>query len=254
MLPNNNNSKPIEVPMQSYAGQRLIIAKPLVPEQQPKVNNKYNNQESARISHFESKSIERMLLSFCAVESISLNKHNADVLIEVLLAAVECYMKHLLSSTIELCQHRTGNRLYNDPNCVVNDNMRTTMMFLNDREVTGYGNSDDDTNYGHRRRWKKLQRNRNFTACDNEIRLETTNNTALLALGARKPPTMGAAAVAAGSSAGSAAKSSSAALPQRAFTMRIKHVNVKDVMQFMEDQQRYAKSKLLYDAYINYKW
>lgn len=104
------------------------------------------------------------------------------------------------------------------------------------------------------------------------MRLESTNNTALLALGARKPPSgtcaslfstpglersiemtagMGMAGTAA---AARTAQDATKQQPPRTFFVRIKHVNVKDIIQFMEGEKRYAKSKLLYNAYLNYKW
>lgn len=102
------------------------------------------------------------------------------------------------------------------------------------------------------------------------MRLESTNNTALLALGARKPPIGTSASLfstpglersmeaTAGmgitGTAGGAAQDATKQQPPRTFFVRIKHVNVKDIIQFMEGEQRYAKSKLLYNAYLNYKW
>lgn len=121
------------------------------------------------------------------------------------------------------------------------------------------------------RRWMKLQRNRTTNSVESEMRLESTNNTALLALGARKPLSGGGAIVnlfsapgldrtigmEKGTGAGLAYKAAAAATAkpvQRTFVVRIKHVNVKDIIQFMEGEQRYARSKLLYDSYLNYKW
>lgn len=122
------------------------------------------------------------------------------------------------------------------------------------------------------RRWMKLQRNRTTNSVESEMRLESTNNTALLALGARKPlsgaitnlftapgldRTIGSGMeTGTGAGAGLANKAAATAKPaaQRTFVVRIKHVNVKDIIQFMEGEQRYARSKLLYDSYLNYKW
>lgn len=113
----------------------------------------------------------------------------------------------------------------------------------------------------------KLQRNRTTSSLENEMRLESTNKTALLALGARKPLS-GASVnlfsapgleriIGSGMGTGTGAAAGTKVVPKpapRTFSVRIKHVNVKDIIQFMEGEQRYASSKLLYDAYLNYKW
>ncbi|KAL7725974.1 hypothetical protein ACLKA6_016389 [Drosophila palustris] len=263
----------IEVPMQPYAGKLLIIDQLVIPDSsdEPAPGKKESSEtkfsDMPRPSFFEPKVIEKTLLKYCTLENMP--KQFKDELVNGLLAAVETYMKHLIGTVIELCEHRSGNNLYNDPRCVVQHNMRTTMMFLNDREVSDFGCSDDDTNYGHRRRWMKLQRNRTSNSVESEIRLESTNNTALLALGARKPTGLGAAgglfgtATGAGAGLGLGAGTGKgigmgtgtgvATAPQRSFVVRIKHVNVKDIIQFMEEEKRYAQSKLLYDAYLIYK-
>ncbi|XP_064535352.1 uncharacterized protein nht [Drosophila montana] len=246
------SSYPIEVPMQPYAGRLLIIEHLIVPDisddqrqgsgKKAIVGPKFSDMP--RPSFFEPKVIEKTLLKYCILEGIS--KDFKDELVDALLSAVETYLKYLVRTVIELCEHRSGNNLYNDPRCVVQHNMRTTMMFLNDREVADYGCSDDDSAYGHRRRWMKLQRNRTNNSGENEMRLESTNSTALMALGARKPIGPGGA--------GGQLTSGAAQPPQRSFIIRIKHMNVKDIIQFMEEEKRYNKSKLLYDAYLTYKW
>lgn len=148
---------PIEVPMQPYAGRLLIIEHLIVPDlsddqkmasgKKPIPGPKFGDMP--RPSFFEPKVIEKTLLKYCTLEGIS--KDFKEDLVNALLAAVETYMKYLMRTVIELCEHRSGNNLYNDPRCVVQHNMRTTMMFLNDREVADYGCSDDDSAYGHRR-------------------------------------------------------------------------------------------------------
>lgn len=141
--------------MQSYAGKLLIIDQLVIPDSsdEPVPGKKENSDtkfsDMPRPSFFEPKVIEKTLLKYCTLENMP--KQFKDELVDGLLAAVETYMKHLIRSAIELCEHRSGNNLYNDPRCVVQHNMRTTMMFLNDREVSDFGCSDDDTNYGHRR-------------------------------------------------------------------------------------------------------
>ncbi|XP_017954560.1 uncharacterized protein LOC108649960 [Drosophila navojoa] len=249
------SSKPIEVPMQPYAGRLLIIENLIVPD--PSDDDKLSAGKKSfpgskfsdmpRPSFFEPKVIEKTLFKYCAVEGVT--KDFKDDIVNALLAAVETYVKHVIISAIELCEHRSGNSLFTDPRCVVKHDMRTTMMFLNEREVADYGCSDDDSAYGHRRRWIKLQRNRTNNSGENEMRLQSTNYTAMMALGARKPlrPT-GPSAPGAQAAAGTVQP------PPRPFTIRVKHMNVKDIIQFLEEERRYYKSKLLYDAYINYKW
>ncbi|EDW12848.1 uncharacterized protein LOC6577439 [Drosophila mojavensis] len=249
-------SKPIEVPMQPYAGRLLIIENLIVPDLSDDEKLSAGKKSFAgpkfsdmpRPSFFEPKVIEKTLFKYCAVEGVT--KDFKDDIVNALLAAVETYVKYVMLSAIELCEHRSGNNLYNDPRCVVMHNMRTTMMFLNDREVADYGCSDDDSSYGHRRRWMKLQRNRTNNSGESEMRLESTNYTAMMALGARKPlrPT-GFTAPGGQAPAGGAQPP-----PPRSFIIRVKHMNVKDIIQFMETERRYYKSKLLYDAYLNYKW
>lgn len=157
LLGRNMSSYPIEVPMQPYAGRLLIIEHLIVPDvsddqrqgsgKKAIVGPKFSDMP--RPSFFEPKVIEKTLLKYCILEGIS--KDFKDELVDALLSAVETYMKYLVRTVIELCEHRSGNNLYNDPRCVVQHNMRTTMMFLNDREVADYGCSDDDSAYGHRR-------------------------------------------------------------------------------------------------------
>ncbi|KAH8403039.1 hypothetical protein KR222_003555 [Zaprionus bogoriensis] len=261
----------IEVPMQPYAGKLLIIDQLVLPlnldelKVKPPTGKKTSSvsrlSDMSRLSYFDPEVIEKSLISFCTQEGIP--KQFKNELVEGMLAAIETYMKHLVKSVIELCEHRAGSNLVNDPRCVVQHNMRTTMMFLNDREVADYGCSDDDSAHGHRRRWMKLQRNRSTNSMESEMRLESTNSTALMALGARKPA-LGASAnlfsapgldrtISSASDAATLGKSERTQ-PPRTFVVRVKHVNIKDIIQFMEGEKRYAKSKLLFDAYLNYKW
>lgn len=155
---NMSNCRPIEVPMQSYAGKLLIIDQlvlPLNPEelkQKPPAGKKTTGSTLAdmlRPSYFDSEVIEKTLITYCTLEGIA--KQFKNDLVEGMLAAIETYMKYMIKSVIELSEHRSGNSLINDPRCIVQHNMRTTLMFLNDREVADYGCSDDDSGFGHRR-------------------------------------------------------------------------------------------------------
>lgn len=151
--------RPIEVPMQPYAGKLLIIDQlvlplnleelKLKPPTVKKTTSGFTLSDMLRISYFDPEVIEKTLITFCTLEGIA--KQFKNDLVEGMLAAIETYMMYMIKSVIELCEHRSGNNLFNDPRCVVQHNMRNTMMFLNDREVADYGCSDDDSAFGHRR-------------------------------------------------------------------------------------------------------
>lgn len=148
-----------EVPMQPYPGKLLIIDQLVLPlymeelKLKPPTGKKTASgqklSDMLRLSYFNPEFIEKMLITYCTMEGIA--KQFKNDLVEGMLAAIETYMKHMIKSVVELCEHRSGNNLVNDPRCVVQHNMRTTMMFLNDREVADYGCSDDDSTFGHRR-------------------------------------------------------------------------------------------------------
>ncbi|EDV99265.1 transcription initiation factor TFIID subunit 4 [Drosophila grimshawi] len=258
-------SHPIRVPMQPYAGKRLIIENLIVPDSsddlkvEPKSGEKPVSapkfMDMPRPTFLEKKWIERTLFTYCSLNGLSTVVN--EELVEGLLAAAETFLKDMMQTVIEFSEHRSGNSLYDDPRCELHHDLRTTMRFLDDREVADYGCSDDDTAYGHRRRWMKLQRNRNPTnSFESEIRLESTNKTALLALGVRKPQsataTVGLPNTAPGLPAAGAG--TAAQLPKRQFFVRIKHMKVRDIIQYMENEKRFNKSKLLYDAYLSYKF
>ncbi|KAH8293195.1 hypothetical protein KR044_011290, partial [Drosophila immigrans] len=223
-----------EVPMRHYAGKLLLITKLVVPE----------NSEERRPSYFDRKGIEQMLLKYSKLENVARQGPFKEELVDGILSAVETYAKYMVKSVIELCEHRTGYWLYNDSRCVMQHDMRSTMMFLNDREAADFGGMDDEAP-GHRSRWMKLKRKHpGSSSLEHEMRLESTNTTALLALGGRKPT---ASTARIGVGAGPAL-----ALPPRAPPLRAKRVIVKDIIQFMENHKRYARSQLLYEAYLTY--
>ncbi|KAH8377262.1 hypothetical protein KR093_004573, partial [Drosophila rubida] len=217
-----------EVPIRHYAGKLLTVTNLIMPQ----------NTEERRPSYFDRKGIEQLLLKYSVMENVSRQGPFKEELVDGILAAVETYAKYMMKSVIELCEHRTGYWLYNDPRCVMQHDMRSTMMFLNDREAADFGGTDDEAP-GHRSRWMKLKRKHpGGSSLEHEMRLESTNTTALLALGGRKPTASSAA--------------SALPLPPRAPPVRAKRVIVKDIIQFMENHKRYAKSQLLYEAYLTY--
>ncbi|KAH8398428.1 hypothetical protein KR215_001605, partial [Drosophila sulfurigaster] len=222
-----------EVPMRHYAGKRLLITDLIVP----------GNREERRPSYFDRKGIEQMLLKYSAMENVLRQGPFNEELVDGILSAVETYAKYMVKSVIELCEHRTGYWLYNDPRCVMQHDMRSTMMFLNDREAADFGGADDETP-GHRSRWMKMKRKLpGSSSLEHEMRLESTNTTALLALGGRKPTAASTSRFGSGVAT---------ALPPRAPPLRAKRVVVKDIVQFMENNKRYARSQLLYEAYLTY--
>ncbi|XP_060655354.1 uncharacterized protein LOC132790723 [Drosophila nasuta] len=232
-LPNNAGELVYEVPMRHYAGKRLLITELIVPE----------NREERRPSYFDRKGIEQMLLKYSAMENVLRQGPFNEELVDGILSAVETYAKYMVKSVIELCEHRTGYWLYNDPRCVMQHDMRSTMMFLNDREAADFGGADDETP-GHRSRWMKMKRKLpGSSSLEHEMRLESTNTTALLALGGRKPTAASTLRLSSGVAT---------ALPPRAPPLRAKRVVVKDIVQFMENNKRYARSQLLYEAYLTY--
>ncbi|XP_034100745.1 uncharacterized protein LOC117565642 [Drosophila albomicans] len=232
-LPNNAGELVYEVPMRHYAGKRLLITELIVPE----------NREERRPSYFDRKGIEQMLLKYSAMENVLRQGPFNEELVDGILSAVETYAKYMVKSVIELCEHRTGYWLYNDPRCVMQHDMRSTMMFLNDREAADFGGADDETP-GHRSRWMKMKRKLpGSSSLEHEMRLESTNTTALLALGGRKPTAASTSRFGSGVAT---------ALPPRAPPLRAKRVVVKDIVQFMENNKRYARSQLLYEAYLTY--
>jgi len=143
--------------MQHYAGQLLIIDQLILPDssddlamgkREGKEDVKPKFSDMPRPTFFEPKAIEKILLNYCTSENVS--KEFKDELMNGLFSAVETYIKHLLEKVIGFSVHRSINNLSNDLRCVVQLDMRTSMLFLNDRAASDFG-SDDETNYEARR-------------------------------------------------------------------------------------------------------
>ncbi|XP_017056814.2 transcription initiation factor TFIID subunit 4 [Drosophila ficusphila] len=241
---------PIEVPMQPYCGQLLIIKDLILPDAATQDSGKSNNlvKKKTRPSFFERSSILKKIVK----QMNQINQANEirlvdfEPLLDAFLSALETYMKFVVKKAIELCEHRSGYHLYNDDRCVMKNDMRATMVFLNNLEMADYGSSDEDSGFNRKRRAENDEKGKKC------IRLETLNSTAMMALGSRKRPAEDAA-----TPAGAAPSISTTAPPnpqvQRPFALRIKHLNIRDVLQFMEEDRRYHRSNMLFEAYLKYK-
>ncbi|XP_039493417.1 transcription initiation factor TFIID subunit 4 [Drosophila santomea] len=239
----------IEVPIQPYAGQLLIISDLILPDSASQDANKtkVSTKRKQRASFFDSSSIHKKIIKQLSqgnqADDISMSEKES--LLDAFLAALETYMKHVVKKTIDLCEHRTSYHLYNDARCVMKNDMRTTMMFLNDLEMADYGSSDDDAGFYRKRRAENDDKERKVA------RLESVNDTAMLAIGGRKRPAEAPGPEAAPS--GSKGGQVTGPPVQRPFALRFKHLNIRDVLQFMEEDSRYARSNMLFEAYLKYK-
>ncbi|XP_017004006.2 transcription initiation factor TFIID subunit 4 [Drosophila takahashii] len=238
---------PIEVPMQPYAGKLLVIKNLILPEVTPQDLTKSSNlaKKKPRASFFERSSLMKKLLKNLTQANMADDIYMVDheALLDAFLAALETYMKLVVQKTIALCEHRSGYHLYNDVRCVMKNDMRTTMMFLNDLEMADYGSSDDDAGFYRKHRTESADKEKKG------VRLESVNDTAMLAIGGRKRPAEAAPPEATPS--GSAAVGPPA---QRPFGLRFKHLSIRDVLQFMEEDRRYSRSNMLFEAYLKYKY
>ncbi|KAH8351825.1 hypothetical protein KR084_000005 [Drosophila pseudotakahashii] len=237
---------PIEVPMQPYAGQVIIIKDLILPGASPQDWTKSSNlaKKKLRASFFERSSLLKKLLKHLTqanmADEFSMADHEA--LLDAFLAALETYMKSVVEKTIALCEHRSGYHLYNDERCVMKNDTRTTMMFLNDLEMADYGSSDDDAGFYRKHRAENAEKERKG------VRLESVNDAAMLAIGGRKRPAEAAPPEATPSGSGSGGPAA-----QRPFGLRFKHLSIRDVLQFMEEDRRYSRSNMLFEAYLKYK-
>ncbi|XP_030384523.1 uncharacterized protein LOC115631823 [Scaptodrosophila lebanonensis] len=267
------------VPMQPYAGQSLIIGNFPVPtkveskspalsgptpSKQPKLidmnmTEQLGTKPKQRPSYFERSSIAKRILKYCNIEECS--DFSKDEAVELLLPGLETYMKYVVDRVIELCDHRSGYHLANDKRVKVEQDMRTTMMFLNDLEMGDSASSDGDGNYNRRRRWASSIRSRLMAP---QPGMETANTTAMMALGPRKP-----------NSSDSPGRNEIPVAPvpvqrqqrpqqqhqhqqqqqqQRQIQVsNYKRINIRDVFAFMSGEKRYNSSNMFFDAYLKYK-
>ncbi|XP_016956577.1 uncharacterized protein LOC108029037 [Drosophila biarmipes] len=238
-----------EVPMQPYAGPLLIIKDLILPDVAPQDPSKPLNpaKKKPRASFFDRSGILKKLVKHWTQSNV-VNEYffeNQEALLDAFLAALETYMKYVVKKTVALCEHRSGYHLYNDERCEMNNDMRTTMMFLNDLETADYGSSDDDAGFYYKRRAGNDEKE------SRAMRFDSVNDTAMLAIGGRKRPAE--ALVPDGTPSGSNGDPASSAPMQRPFALRFKHMSIRDVLQFMEEDRRYARSNMLHEAYLRYR-
>ncbi|KAH8335782.1 hypothetical protein KR074_001969 [Drosophila pseudoananassae] len=221
----------IEVPMQPYAGPLLLIRDLPIPDTSSCTSN-------ARPSFFDRSCVLKRILKVLGQEypDEEFNIECDDPLIEGFMEGLETFMKFTVLKSIEQCEHRTGYNLLNDKRCFMDNEMRSTMDFLNNLELADCGSSDEDDFY--RRRRYPGTRGRKISS----LKMATINATALNAIG-RKPPVGGQLAQ-------SLYNPGALGNPQR---IRYKYVNVRDVMQFMAEDKRFHRSNLLFLAYLKYR-
>ncbi|KAH8306041.1 hypothetical protein KR018_002075, partial [Drosophila ironensis] len=229
----------LNIPVKKHANTRLIIKeKPLTPETFGK--------SKTRTSFFERACVLNKLNDLAEKEDHceGFYVERSDSYVDAFMAALETYMEFVIKQVIEKCKHRTGYNLYNDERCVVKNDMRATMSFLNDLEMADNGSSDEGKDFYRKRR--------SGDSGDGDqrggtVQLDSVNTTALQALGGvRKRP---------GEGSGDPATTPVAPVnpAQRPTGLRIKYISIRDVMSFMETNDRFRRSNLLYEAYLKYK-
>nr|XP_016933111.1 uncharacterized protein LOC108012319 [Drosophila suzukii] len=232
------------VPIQPYAGPLLIIKDLILPDAAPQDSSKSANpaKKKPRASFFDRSGVLKKLVKHWTQSNVvdEICFEDQEALLDAFLAALETYMKFVVKKTVALCEHRSGYHLYNDERCKMNNDMRTTMTFLNDLEMADCGSSDDDAGFYYKRRKQNTEKQ------GKGVRFESVNDTAMLAIGGRKRPAE--APVPEGTPSDPGAK----APVKRPFGMRFKHLSIRDVLQFMEEDKRYSRSNMLHEAYLRY--
>ncbi|KAH8282765.1 hypothetical protein KR054_009628 [Drosophila jambulina] len=258
----------IEVPIQPYAGPPLII-KDLV---QPKPV-----EAGTRVSFFERSVITKKLLKQLALveggkgEKISM--YGYDSVVDGLLDALEAFMKVVVQKVVELCEHRCGYKLYMNKRFVLKNDVRTTMTFLNDLELADYGSSDDEEGFYRnmavledrkerknrkerkepkpQKEWKSPKDQQEEKATIRGLKA-SADSIAMLAFGSRKRPMAKAPSSVNVTTNVNPTPSGSHAPQGVPMLPRFKHVTIKDVLQFLEEDKRYCRSNMLYEAYLKY--
>ncbi|KAH8233955.1 hypothetical protein KR032_005006 [Drosophila birchii] len=253
-----------EVPIQSYAGQLLIIKDLLQPKPL---------EAGIRASYFDRSVIGKRLLKQMSLgeggkgEKISM--YGYDSVVDGFLDALEAYMKLIVQKVVEMCEHRCGYKLYMNKRFVLKSDVRTTMTFLNDLELADYGSSDDDEGFYRNiaeledRRERKKCKERKESKPPKEPKVPkdhqeeratmrgikaSADNIAMLAFGSRKRPAFKESVTT------NAAPKPGVPNGPRGVTMapRFKHVTIRDVLQVLEEDKRYNRSNMLYEAYLKY--
>lgn len=273
------SNRAIEVPIQPYAGQLLII-KDLV---QPKAA-----ESGPRASFFERSVVAKKLLRQLVlaeggkVEKITMLGY--EPLVDRFLDALEAYMKAVVQKVVAMCEHRCGYNLYMNGRFVLKNDVRTTMTFLNDLELADFGSSDDDEGFYRNmaeledRKERKNRKDRKEPKQQKESKAPkqqresmapreqkepkiagrglkaSADNIAMLAFGSRKRAAEDKTASTSRSAAADVAPIPSGSNAQQCVSAvpRLKHVTIKDVLQFMEEDKRFSRSNMLYEAYLKY--
>ncbi|KAH8236287.1 hypothetical protein KR038_011248 [Drosophila bunnanda] len=263
-----------EVPIQPYAGQLLIIKDLLKPKP---------TEAGTRTSYFDRCVIVKKLLKQLALveggKSDKISMFGYDDLVDGFLDALEAYMKVVVGKVIELCEHRCGYKLFMNNKFVLKSDVRTTMTFLNDLELADNGSSDDDEGFYRNmaeledRRERKNRKERKDKVLMKEVKKEvkkepkeekvekatnirgikaSADNIAMMAFGSRKRPAAKASGTTTSTAAPNAAPAPSGNNAPTANAPRLKHVTIRDVLQVLEEDKRYCRSNMLYEAYLKY--
>ncbi|KAH8240984.1 hypothetical protein KR026_009781 [Drosophila bipectinata] len=217
----------IEVPMQPYAGPLLLIRDLTIPDTS-------SSTSKTRPSFFDRSCVLKRLLKVLGQEypDEEFNIECDDPLIEGFMAGLETFMKFTVQKSVEQCEQRISYFLFNDKRCIMKNEMRSTMTFLNDLEKADSGSSDEDDFY------RKHCNRESGDLKISRMKMDTTNTTALNAIGQKRPV------------GGQKAQPGAPGNLQR---MRNKYLNVHDVMQFMAEDKRFSRSNMLFLAYLKYK-
>ncbi|BFF94859.1 uncharacterized protein DMAD_12384 [Drosophila madeirensis] len=193
----------------------------------------HNAQEHSLALCFQRKSIMIQLMKHMAYEGRqgqSFSFEGCEGLLDTFLRALATYMESALKGIIERCEHRTGYDLHGDMRFALSYDMKEKMVLLDKRDREEHCLSDEEDNF-------KRQKPASDFGMGMASRLETTNNTALNAIGPRNRQAPLAAS-----------------LPQRPAAKRWKYICVTDVIGFLNDDKRYAHTRMLNAASYKYDY
>ncbi|XP_022229825.1 uncharacterized protein LOC111079112 [Drosophila obscura] len=186
---------------------------------------------------FQRKSILMKLMKHMGLvgrQGKSFSFEGCESLLDTFLGALTIYMETALKEIIERCEHRSGYHLHDDNRCELIYDMKTKMERLDERYREEHCLSDEDDNF-----------QRKAPSSDFGLgiarRLTTTNNTALNAIGSRNRQ------------APLAAKPGGSLAMRPAAKLRWKYICVADVIRFLNDDKRYAQTRMLIAANSNYE-
>ncbi|SPP81825.1 uncharacterized protein LOC117584130 [Drosophila guanche] len=193
----------------------------------------HNAQEPSLALCFQRKSIMIQLMKHMAYEGRqgqSFSFEGCEDLLDTFLRALATYMASALKGIIEYCEHRTGYDLHGDMRFVLSNDLKAKMELLDKRDREDHCLSDEEDNF-------KRQKPASDLGMGMARRLETTNNTALNAIGPRNREVPLAAA--------------QSMLPA---AKRWKYICVTDVIGFLNHDKRYAHTKMLSAANSKYDY